>query len=339
MKEKETVTLVELSSLRPAGFLKTLFPLGRDWPSLRESVAHYGYKTEFPLVVRPRFSGEGLEIIDGIGRATLAREAGIERVSALVKVLEDEEARRYVVDANLYRANTQARIRLVPAIVLARDHQRGGGEYYVRRILELTGVSRATYKRAVAGLNFALETLRKTHTELGSRDEAEVVAACLNRKLWPEFAQFYLGELEPFAFYKSVYGESSEAKARRKKKNQTQTTGEQSQVEGGLVLEAGANDVAHTLDSKQQAVACLDSFLEMAALNKFIRQISEQPELMQVIDTRVRDLESVVSYLEAMVAYLKRRQRERKGEIKKARPREKGQFHLPMDDVPAERHA
>jgi hypothetical protein len=315
---------LETSDLQPAPFLKTLFPAGRNWPLLRESVALHGYQSEFAVVVRPRLVGEGLEIVDGVGRVTLAREAGVERVTALVRVFEDEQARRFVVDSNLYRAHTQTAIKLVPAIVLALEHERSGGLYRVERILEVTGVASATYKRAKASLNFAVDRLRKTHPELESNTEAEVVAACLERQLWPEFAQFYSGELEPYGFYKRVYGESPQGKSRRKKSQATER-------HQALPCDADAAKTEQAVgenDEKKTVVDTFNALFTIAKENSFVKHVSKEPALHDALDSWDGDLEEIVPYLDSLTRYLRQRMTVRREGVKKTSPHNPNQIRI-----------
>jgi hypothetical protein len=315
---------LETSRLQPAPFLKTLFPAGRDWPLLRESVAQHGYQSELPVVVRPRLVGEGFEIIDGVGRVTLAREFGVERISALVRVFEDEQARRFAVDSNLYLANTQVPVKLVPALVLAIEHERSGGVYRVERILEVTGVASATYKRAKASLNFAVERLRKTHPELESSTEAEVVAACLERQLWPEFAQFYSGELEPYGFYKRVYGESPQGKARRKKS----PTGDGDQAPTSDATASKTEQAVGGKDEKKTVVDTFNALFTIAKENYFVKHVSEEPALHDALNSWDGDLEEIVPYLESLTQYLRQRMRGHREGVKKTRPQNPRQIRI-----------
>lgn len=322
-------TYLETAGLRPAPFLSTFFPAGRDWPLLRESFALYGYRPEYPVVVRRRPDGEGFEIIDGVGRVTLAREAGVERVPAFVRVFEDEQARRFVVDANLYRADTQARVKLVPAIVLAVEHERSGGAYRVERILEVTGVSGATYKRAKAGLNFAVGRLRTEHPELESGTEAEVVAACLTRRLWPEFAQFYSGELEPYGFYKRVYKESSQAIRRRKKAREGD--GEQAKAADADLGKPEAGDVS--ADGKAGAADTVKEFLRLAQGQNFARLLWETPGVYEEFEDPGLEPERLVPFLSDLLGYFKDKLSERKAATKKVRPTNQDSAQILISDV------
>jgi hypothetical protein len=315
----DNIIYLETHNLLPAPFLKTLFPVGRNWPLLRESFALHGYQSEFPVVVRPRLVGEGFEIVDGVGRVTLARESGVERVSALVRVFEEEQARRFVVDSNLYRAHTQTVIKLVPAIILAIEHERSGGLYRVERILEVTGVASATYKRAKVSLNFAVEKLRKTYSELESSTEAEVVAACLEGQLWPEFAQFYSGELEPYSFYKRVYRESPQGKARRMKSP------------ASVRNEAQTSDAAKTEPEEakgETVVNTVNAFLSLAKEKYFLKHVSELPTLHDALDSWDQDLEEIVPYLDSLTQYLRQRMTVRREGVKKTRPHNPRQIRI-----------
>jgi hypothetical protein len=85
----------------------------------------------------------------------------------------------------------------------------------------------------------------------------------------PEFAQFYLGETEPYGFYKRVYGESPQAKARRKKAPQ-EAGGQAKAAASGVSKTNLAETEGGIADEKKSAVDTIDTFLALAKyLSKF----------------------------------------------------------------------
>jgi hypothetical protein len=95
----ERILLVPIDELIRGQIHKLLFPLGRDWRELREEIERNGYRREHAIVVRPRAKGTGYEILDGLGRATVAEEKGLSCVPALVLEAGDHEALRYAAEA------------------------------------------------------------------------------------------------------------------------------------------------------------------------------------------------------------------------------------------------
>ncbi|MBR3298339.1 MAG: ParB/RepB/Spo0J family partition protein [Clostridia bacterium] len=64
-----------------------------------ESVSEYGVL--MPILVRPHKSGEGYEIISGHNRVEACKRAGITRIPATVRELDDDTAVIIMVDSNL----------------------------------------------------------------------------------------------------------------------------------------------------------------------------------------------------------------------------------------------
>ena len=97
--EKGTLTELPVDSLIP--FEKHPF---REYPEeqmqeMVESVSQYGVL--MPILVRPYKSGEGYEIISGHNRVEACRRAGIEKIPATVRELDDDTAIILMVDSNL----------------------------------------------------------------------------------------------------------------------------------------------------------------------------------------------------------------------------------------------
>ena len=97
--EKGTLTELPVDSLIP--FEKHPF---REYPEeqmqeMVDSVSQYGVL--MPILVRPHKSGEGYEIISGHNRVEACRRAGIEKIPATVRELDDDTAIILMVDSNL----------------------------------------------------------------------------------------------------------------------------------------------------------------------------------------------------------------------------------------------
>ena len=97
--EKGTLTELPVDSLIP--FEKHPF---REYPEeqmqeMVDSVSQYGVL--MPILVRPHMSGEEYEIISGHNRVEACRRAGIEKIPATVRELDDDTAIILMVDSNL----------------------------------------------------------------------------------------------------------------------------------------------------------------------------------------------------------------------------------------------
>ena len=97
--EKGTLTELPVDRLIP--FEKHPF---REYPEeqmqeMVDSVSQYGVL--MPILVRPHKSGEGYEISSGHNRVEACRRAGIEKIPATVRELDDDTAIILMVDSNL----------------------------------------------------------------------------------------------------------------------------------------------------------------------------------------------------------------------------------------------
>ena len=97
--EKGTLTELSVDSLIP--FEKHPFREYREeqMQEMVDSVSQYGVL--MPILVRPHKSGEGYEIISGHNRVEACRRAGIEKIPATVRELDDDTAIILMVDSNL----------------------------------------------------------------------------------------------------------------------------------------------------------------------------------------------------------------------------------------------
>ena len=97
--ETGTLTELQIDSLIP--FEKHPF---REYPEeqmqeMVDSVSQYGVL--MPILVRPHKSGEGYEIISGHNRVEACKRAGIAKIPATVRELDDDTAIILMVDSNL----------------------------------------------------------------------------------------------------------------------------------------------------------------------------------------------------------------------------------------------
>ncbi len=181
-----------------------------------------------------------------------------------------------------------------------------------------------SFKQWVAGKVIGDNRLRKTHPELEPSTEAEVVAVCLERQLWPEFAQFYSGELEPYGFYKRVYGESAQGKARRKKS-------QASERHQTLPCDANAAKTEQAVgenDEKKTVVDTFNALFTIAKENSFVKHVSKDPALHDALNSWDGDLGEIVPYLDSLTQYLRQRMTRRREGIKKTSPHNPNQIRI-----------
>jgi len=94
---KETIKNIAVSDLHP--FPDNPFSIREDM-EFQQSIEEYGIIS--PLVVRPLESG-GYEIISGHRRTAACEAAGIDKVPAFVREMDDTAAVIALVDSNMYR--------------------------------------------------------------------------------------------------------------------------------------------------------------------------------------------------------------------------------------------
>lgn len=185
-----------------APYYDQLYPLPRDRARLRQSFEHDGYKPEYPVTVRPLDGrAETFEIICGVGRYIVAGEYGMRRIPAIVREMDEREARRYAIQDNLYSPTTVTDISLVHAIFLARVFTVGGLKYPSQFLWELAKASESTFWRAVKCLDFALARVLEGHRELTDLEPSDQVARIVKNNLFPDFTELWKGTLEVNTFY------------------------------------------------------------------------------------------------------------------------------------------
>lgn len=181
-----------------------LFPLPRDRSALAESFKREGYRSEYPLTVRPsEMVDDYFEIVCGVGRYTLARERGMGRVPVSVRELTAEEALLYAAEDNLFAAGSSASMTLLQALFLSRLLEGRGRGLPPKLVAQLAGVSESTFWRAVKAFDFAVG---KAPSEYPDREEMEPhqrVAEMLRRDLFPDFTKLWTGALEVNSFHQA----------------------------------------------------------------------------------------------------------------------------------------
>lgn len=217
---------VGVDELMVAPYYADLYPLPRDLSGLRRNFERHGYRPEYPVVVRTRGgSGGTFEIVCGVGRHAVARERGMRRVPIVVRRFDDDNgARAYAIEDNLFNPAASSRPSLAHMIVHARALKECGVECAPRQVWEAAGVSPSTYWRADGSLSRSLEQVLSAHPELQGLDFWRQVAEIIRKDLLPQFTRLFAGDVEINSYYQAQIrgtprpARRVEGKARRSRK-------------------------------------------------------------------------------------------------------------------------
>jgi hypothetical protein len=311
MTGEQEVVMVSVENLLRGAIHKTLFPCPRDWSDLREEIKRNGYKQEHAVVARPCGQGsQRFEVIDGIGRVTIAKEVGVEKVSAVIQKMNDEESFKYVAEANLYRREAVAKANLVQTIVLAKTHESLGGIYRVEPILRVCGVSERTYTRAHASLVFGLEKLREDFEELKDKGLAEAVSKAVSRNLWPDFTHFYAGEQKVKTFWKRHYLTSPRAQEESLKQSTYKSGSKKAKPQKESIHKS--TQTGRAADSADEASVLL-AFIRMGTTTSFARHYAKGHDVAECLEGRTdSELQHVARYAGDLCAQIRKLLDERK---------------------------
>jgi hypothetical protein len=196
---------VGVDELIVAPYYADLYPLPRDWSGLRRSFERHGYRPEYPVVVRAQVgAGGAFEIVCGVGRHAVARERGMYRVPIVVRRFDDDDAARtYAIEDNIFHAAASSRTSLTHMIVLARTLKECGSECTPRQIWEAAGVSPSTYWRADGSLSRSLGQILSAHPELKALDFPRQVAEIVRKDLAPQLTRLLAGDVEVNTFHRA----------------------------------------------------------------------------------------------------------------------------------------
>jgi hypothetical protein len=197
---------VGVDELVIASYYPDLYPLPRDLSGLRRRFERYGYRAEYPVVVRARGGAvAGFEIVCGVGRHAVARERGMRRVPIVVRRFEsDDGARAYAIEDNLFNPAASSRPSLAHMIVLARVLKECGGECMPRQIWEAAGVSPSTYRRADWSLSRSLEQVLSDHPDLQGLDFSRQVAEIIRKDISPQLTRLFAGDVEVNTYHEAL---------------------------------------------------------------------------------------------------------------------------------------
>jgi hypothetical protein len=216
---------VSVDELIVAPYYPDLFPLPRDLSGLRQSFERHGYRPEYPVVVRARGGTEGgFEIICGVGRHAVARERGMYRVPVVVRRFDDDDsARAYAIEDNLFHAAASSRPSLTHMIMLARALRECCVVCTPRQIWEAAGVSPSTYWRAEGSLSRSLGQILLAHPELQGFDFSRQVAEIIRKDLVPQFTRLFAGDVEINTFHRAQGRRARTARRVESKASKSQT--------------------------------------------------------------------------------------------------------------------
>lgn len=145
------------------------------------------------------------EIITGVEKFRAARRHDIQTVAAVVKEMDDDQARRWATDEFLRAAASTAARSVVQLLVAAKDNEAYGGDWGVDRLTKLLGIKKSTYTHAWSCISFVCEELRRSDPEAARLGLAELVALAVRSNFIPEFTDLYLGRSSVNKFYRQVY--------------------------------------------------------------------------------------------------------------------------------------
>jgi hypothetical protein len=229
---------VGVNEMAAAACYPDLYPLPRDLSGLRRSFERHGYRPEYPIVVRARRGGAedgaaGFEIVCGVGRHTVARERAMRRVPIVVVRHFDEDdnaARAYAIEDNLFNKFGSSRLSLTHMLVLARALRECGVECAPRHVWEAAGVSPSTYWRAEGSLVRSLGEIIGAHPELVELAFARQVAEIIRNDFAPHFTRLFSGDVEVNTYHQAQGGRRE--RPARRVKNKTNTPHPGGAVEG-----------------------------------------------------------------------------------------------------------
>jgi hypothetical protein len=196
---------VGVDELIVAPYYSDLYPLPRDWSDLRRSFERHGYRPEYPMVVRAQgVAEEAFEIVCGVGRHAVARERGMRRVPVVVRRFEDDnQARAYAIEDNIFNPAVSSRPSLAHMIVLARALKECGGDCTPRQVWEAAGVSPSTYWRADGSLVQSIGQVLTAHPGLQGLDFPRQVAEIIRKDLAPQLIRLFAGDVEVNTYHQA----------------------------------------------------------------------------------------------------------------------------------------
>lgn len=233
ISEKLVVEL-ELKQLKEPTFYAILFglnaPIGQDL--LPDQIIRVR-----PLDPR----GDSYEIVTGVERYRLACEQGASTITAVVRDMTEDEARRYATDEFLRSAAFSARS-LIQLLVIAKDNEGRGGDWGVERLTKFLKIKKSTYTHAWSSVSFVCDLLRSSDPEAAHLGLAELVALAVRKNFLPEFTDLYAGQMSVDRFYREVY-RASELGRRRSQQQREAKSKKRPQVDADASASADGSEM------------------------------------------------------------------------------------------------
>jgi hypothetical protein len=206
---------LELKQLKEPTFYAVLFGLNA---TVEQDLLPDEITKVRPLNTR----GDSYEIITGVERYRLACEQGAQTITAVVKDMTEEEARRYATDEFLRSAAFSSRS-LIQLLVIAKDNEGRGGDWGVERLTQFLKIKRSTYTHAWSSISFVCDLLRSSDPEAAQLGLAELVALAVRKNFLPEFTDLYAGRMSVDRFYREVYRASELGRRRSQQQREAKS--------------------------------------------------------------------------------------------------------------------
>jgi ParB-like nuclease family protein len=174
--------LIGINKLKIPDYYGLLRTFRQDSTLLAESIARFGYRTEFPLVGRyDKKESSFVEIIDGVRRYESAKRKKMARLYVIIVEVDDEEAFRLSIAANLFFPSCAAPHSLAQAILLADAYEENGSTRLAKWLGANAKVSRTTYQRARRALTTLLDRLGASCSGRRGKDVLQFMSSTLQQ--------------------------------------------------------------------------------------------------------------------------------------------------------------
>jgi hypothetical protein len=168
---------LELQRLREPPYYKVLFGL--------DSAVEQDLLPDQVIRVRPLDPlGNAYEIVTGVEQVRATRRQGAQTITAIVKEMAEDEARRYATDEFLRSAAFSSKS-LIQLLVIAKDNEGCGGRWDVERLTKFLKIKKSTYTHAWSSVSFVCDSLRSSDPETAHLGLAELVALAVRKNFLP----------------------------------------------------------------------------------------------------------------------------------------------------------
>jgi hypothetical protein len=206
---------LELQRLKEPPYYKVLFGL--------DSAVEHDLLPDQVIRVRPLDPlGDAYEIVTGVEQFRAALGQGAQTITAVVKEMAEEEARRYATDQFL-RSAAFSKKSLLQLLVIAKDNEGCGGHWDVERLTKFLKIKKSTYTHAWSSVSFVCDLLRSSDPETAHLGLTELVALAVRKNFLPAFTELYVGRMSVDRFYREVYRDSELAKRRSQQQREAKS--------------------------------------------------------------------------------------------------------------------